>query len=431
MNKKLLKTLIPTILLAAVLIAAVGSFVIGGRNNRTNDPTAESRAADYSENTSAGAPSDPLDKETEPSGATEPGNSASETETTESESETETESETEPEPETVDPLSIRRIWVGDSRIVGLTETGLGDPEKDIFIGKNGRYYIWFSNDALPVLRSYLDTGEQFEVIVQIGINDCANKQMRLLSYYGEDYAELINSLIEEYPNARFWFVSIGEVIGTYGGNTQWEVKMNDLNPLVAPFNEIMKTQCKANYLPIGELIKEQHRTYRDNVHYSDETNRWLYGYVLSEIAPPKVDPPKEPEKITFVYHDEAAQDGSQDIRFTVWQEESYSPLSLEDGHFIFEGLMYEMEGAGRYYERLLKYVPKSGKIWKSPDNSSLSYPTWHLEDLHDGSRPGIVTIYPNKEEKFGLAMGAQNFLRMFIREPSDSETPNPFHWEKN
>ena len=427
MNKKLLKTLIPTILLAAVLIAAVGSFVIGGRNNKTNDPTAESRAADYSENTPAEAPSDPSDQETEPSGATEPGNSVSETETTE----TETETETESEPETVDPLSIRRIWVGDSRIVGLTETGLGDPETDIFIGKNGRYYIWFSNDALPVLRSYLDTGEQFEVIVQIGINDCANKQMRLLSYYGEDYAELINSLIEEYPNARFWFLSIGEVIGTYGGNTQWEVKMNDLNPLVAPFNEIMKTQCKANYLPIGELIKEQHRSYRDNVHYSDETNRWLYGYVLSEIAPPKVDPPKEPEKITFVYHDEDAQDGSQDIRFTVWQEESFEPLSLEDGRFIFEGLMYEMEGAGRYFDRLLEYAPKRGKVWKRPEEERMPYPNWHLEDLHDGSRPGIVTIYPNKEEKFGMAMGAQSLLQMFIREPSDSKTPNPFYWEKN
>ena len=279
MNKKLLKTLIPTILLAAVLIAAVGSFVIGGRNNRTNDPTAESRAADYSENTSAGAPSDPLDKETKPSGATEPGNSASETETTESESETETETETE----APDPLSVKRIWVGDSRIVGLTESGLGDPEKDIFIGKNGRYYIWFYNDALPVLREHLDTGEQYEVIVQIGINDCANKQMRLLSYYGEDYAKLINSLIDEYPNARFWFLSIGEVIGTYGGGTQWEVKMKDLNPLVGPFNEIMRTECRANYLPVGELIKEEHRSYSDNVHYSEETNKWLYDYVLEAI----------------------------------------------------------------------------------------------------------------------------------------------------
>ena len=58
MNKKLLRALIPTILLAAVLIAAVGSCVLG-RQDRTNDPTAESRAADYSENAVSESPTDP------------------------------------------------------------------------------------------------------------------------------------------------------------------------------------------------------------------------------------------------------------------------------------------------------------------------------------------------------------------------------------
>ncbi|MBR5339434.1 MAG: SGNH/GDSL hydrolase family protein [Lachnospiraceae bacterium] len=277
MNKKLLKTLIPTILLAAVLIAAVGSLVMG-RSNRTNDPTAESRAADYSENEESKDPEGVSEGESNPAGPSAVPANSSETET-----ETESETETETETEAPDPLSVKRIWVGDSRIVGLTTCGLGDPELDTFIGKNGRYYIWFYNDALPVLREHLDTGEQYEVIVQIGINDCANKQMRLLSYYGEDYAKLINSLIDEYPNARFWFLSIGEVIGTYGGGTQWEVKMKDLNPLVGPFNEIMRTECRANYLPVGELIKEEHRSYADNVHYSEETNKWLYDYVLEAI----------------------------------------------------------------------------------------------------------------------------------------------------
>ena len=209
------------------------------------------------------------------------------TETSSSETETETETEAEPETESTpahpDMTNARRIWVGDSRIVGFTESGIGDPAKDIFIGKYGRYYVWFNNDALPVLRSHLDTGEPFEVIIQIGINDCANTQMQLLPYFASDYAVLINSLIDEYPNARFWFLSVGEVIGTYGGGTQWEVKMEDLNQLVGPFNETMKAECRAHYLPVGELIKAEHKTYRDNVHYSTETNWWIYNYALQCI----------------------------------------------------------------------------------------------------------------------------------------------------
>ena len=205
------------------------------------------------------------------------------TETSSSETETETEPETESTPAHPDMTNARRIWVGDSRIVGFTESGIGDPAKDIFIGKYGRYYVWFNNDALPVLRSHLDTGEPFEVIIQIGINDCANTQMQLLPYFASDYAVLVNSLIDEYPNARFWFLSVGEVIGTYGGGTQWEVKMEDLNQLVGPFNETMKAECRAHYLPVGELIKAEHKTYRDNVHYSAETNWWIYNYALQCI----------------------------------------------------------------------------------------------------------------------------------------------------
>ncbi len=285
MKKKQLHGLLITVLLAVLLIAAVGSFVIGRGVISTDDP----RPSESVENETPEAETEASAEATESAGASETESKASETKPPKRETRT--------EPETVDPLSVRRIWVGDSRIVGLTESGLGDPDKDIFIGKNGRYYVWFYNDALPVLRSYLDTGEEFEVIIQIGINDCANKQMHLLPYYAEDYAELINSLIDEYENARFWFLSVGEVIGTYGGGTRWEVKMHDLNPLVGPFNQIMKEQCLARYLSIGERIKAEHRSYRDNVHYSDETNEWLYGYVMRAIVGTEIQIPTEEETL--------------------------------------------------------------------------------------------------------------------------------------
>ena len=231
----------------------------------------------------------PVYQETESSEEETETETESETET-ETEEETETESETETEEESYEETEpepvpqARRIWVGDSRVVGITSSGIGDPAEDAFIGKNGRYFVWFNNDALPVLRNYLNTGKAYEVIIQIGINDCANKQMGLLPYFAEDYARLINSLIDQYPNARFWFLSVGEVIGVYGAGTRWEVQKEALNPLVAPFNATMKSECRANYLPVGELIKAGNKSYADGVHYSVETNQWIYDYVLECIA---------------------------------------------------------------------------------------------------------------------------------------------------
>ena len=127
MKKKQLHGLLITVLLAVLLIAAVGSFVIGRGVISTDDP----RPSESVENETPEAETEASAEATESARASETESKASETKPPKRETRT--------EPETVDPLSVRRIWVGDSRIVGLTESGLGDPDKDIFIGKNGRY----------------------------------------------------------------------------------------------------------------------------------------------------------------------------------------------------------------------------------------------------------------------------------------------------
>ena len=283
-NKDVIKLLI---FLGVILAGMITAFVIivvangnkgqGKASEETTEAVAESTSETTEETTTA-----PTTKETETT-TEETTTEEPTTEETTTEEPTTEEPTTEPAPSRPDMTGAKRIWVGDSRVVGLSECGAANPDEDIFIGKNGRYYVWFYNDALPVLRSYLDTGDPYEVIIQIGINDCANTQMQLLPYFAEDYVVLINSLIDEYPAARFWFLSVGEVIGTYGANTEWEVQMEDLNPLVGPFNETMRNECRATYLPVGELIKEEQKSYFDNVHYSVETNQWIYWYVLGNI----------------------------------------------------------------------------------------------------------------------------------------------------
>ena len=142
---------------------------------------------------------------------------------------------------------------------------------------------------------------------------------------------------------------------------------------------------------------------------------------------PKSVSPKEPERMIFVYQDDSGDNGHE-IRLIVWQEEQFSRLTDEQKRCLWEGLMYELDGSGSYYEFMIQYAPKHGKIWKRPEDSKMDYPNWFLDDLEDDSKAGRVTISPSKDGKIYLSVGAASHLRVFVREPSDSTTPDPFAW---
>ena len=244
----------------------------------------------------------------------ESGSGESQEETTESEEETEeptekdsseepTESETEPIEETREieiPVNLnptaKNIWIGDSRMVGIANSGIIDPAENVFIAKGAMAFDWFAGrdsyaggGALPLLRNYLDTGKPYNVIIQMGINDCANNSAGWTTYTVANYIALINSLAASYPNAVFWFISVGRDVGMFGGAHGRLIPPEKINPIASDFNARMKNDCRANYLAVGEAIWHENMAYADGVHYALLTNRWIYHYVLDKIASGTVD----------------------------------------------------------------------------------------------------------------------------------------------
>lgn len=138
--------------------------------------------------------------------------------------------------------------------------------------------------------------------------------------------------------------------------------------------------------------------------------------------------PVEPEKRIYICYDRSEENVSE-VRIIVWQEELSSPISDPENRYIWEGLMYEVEGSGKYYEWMSKVSEKSGKIWKRPENSLTDYPIWFLEPRPEYAESRGVTIYPaQKENTFHVQIGSMDWHE-FVCQPSASNGSDPFYWD--
>ena len=200
-----------------------------------------------------------------------------------------TETPTEPEEtfprptyhEAEDRTGLRRIWIGDSRMVGMQRVMQGVSPLDVFIAKGAMYYEWFRDTAVPEMKKYVSDGQEWNVIIEMGVNDCANNTKGWSAFTVSDYIALINRLTNEYPNVRFYFMSVGRTVGNYRGTTI--VKKHQLNPEINDFNARIQNDCYAIYLAVGEYIYKNALTYADGVHYSSATNRAIYDYVVERL----------------------------------------------------------------------------------------------------------------------------------------------------
>ena len=94
-----------------------------------------------------------------------------------------------------------RIWVGDSRTLGM-EQALDGATPDVFIGAAGEGYDWFAADGLPQLLSAMKAHPLSPVIFNLGVNDYDNLSR---------YLALYRSLQKEHPAARFYFLSVNPI----------------------------------------------------------------------------------------------------------------------------------------------------------------------------------------------------------------------------
>lgn len=171
-----------------------------------------------------------------------------------------------------------RIFIGDSRIVGMQRGITYDMSRDIFICKGGENFQYFEAEAVPLLEKLINEMDVSEVYINMGVNDCANNCKGWDAYTVYNYVGLINSLILKYPLINFYFFSVGRVDGEYHGTRV--IFPEELNPYIDDFNMVMKEFCGATYIDTAEYIIREDLHTADGVHYDSIVNQKIYDYVI-------------------------------------------------------------------------------------------------------------------------------------------------------
>ncbi len=180
--------------------------------------------------------------------------------------------------------SEKRIWMGDSRFVGLSDS-VPHSDNDVFISKGAMAYDWFSTEGLSQLMLELSKDPERIVIINFGLNDCANNSAGWKDYFVEDYVDTINRLMSLYPDTRFVFASVGLIDGDYKrGAGRGTLPKDQVCLYVDEFNYTMYSNCLAEYIDLSEyLVRDGYRTV-DGVHYDAATNLKIYNYCVAKAG---------------------------------------------------------------------------------------------------------------------------------------------------
>ena len=185
------------------------------------------------------------------------------------------------EPETTEPETpavmkrirdTKRLWVGDSRVLGLKDHTYWDQNRDEFIYKVGERYNWFINSAVPELRAKLAEDPFRSVLICMGVNDTFDSYRNPEKFKGELYAKAINELIDEYPYTKFYFYAIGPNKGQYAY----------VNSEIDHYNEVIEEKCRAKFIDVASVMKEKGYGMYDGLHYIDATYTLIYNFVLDQ-----------------------------------------------------------------------------------------------------------------------------------------------------
>ena len=183
---------------------------------------------------------------------------------------------------TVQAKACKTVWVGDSRAVGLKKTVKTKSCK--FIAKGGMSYRWFKETAIPKLKKTLKKNPDRDVVINMGVNDCANILVGGVETSGK-YIKDINKLVKKYPDTRFYFLSVNPVDGNYptSYNKKGYLSAKELNKKINKFNKTIKKKCKASYIDCSSHLKDKGFSTIDGIHYTAKTYQEIYDYTMEYI----------------------------------------------------------------------------------------------------------------------------------------------------
>lgn len=155
------------------------------------------------------------------------------------------------------------IWAGDSRTIGMRDAM---KNQDIYIGASGEGYNWLSETGLPQIRTAIAENPGIPVVFNFGVNDYDNLT---------NYMELYESLLKEYPDTRFYFLSVNPIDPA--------ICKNITNEEISDFNSHLKDLSPDTYLDSYTYLMVNEAVPIDGVHYSGETYQMIYEYAADQI----------------------------------------------------------------------------------------------------------------------------------------------------
>lgn len=186
-------------------------------------------------------------------------------------------------PNNVVGQDVKRIFLGDSRTVGLygimtgdsfvkgtetqpVETQLNQGRTDIYIGKVGMGYDWTVGVALEELRIVLRRYPSSKVALRMGVNDLGNIS---------NYITLYRNLIQEFPQAKFYVESVTPVDDELCAANGFRVT----NKQILQFNLKLKRAFPSNYISSYIYVNKNKGKTLDGLHYDPSTYRMIYRYL--------------------------------------------------------------------------------------------------------------------------------------------------------
>ena len=179
-----------------------------------------------------------------------------------------------------------RIWMGDSRMVGVSRTAAVQGN-DVFICKGAMAFDWFISEGVMQLEQELAQDPKRVVIINFGVNDCANNCAGWQEYFVEDYVEAINALIAMYPDTKFCFASVGLLTGDYTASGGRKLPMQQVNEFIDRFNDTMYIDCLAEYIDLSEYLVREGVVTFDGVHYDGNGYAMIYDYCVAKAGKEK------------------------------------------------------------------------------------------------------------------------------------------------
>lgn len=174
---------------------------------------------------------------------------------------------TEAAPVQTDTAAVKEhsfLFVGDSRTLGMRDA-VGD--NCTYLGAEGQGYQWFASEGLSALDAELKAQPNRQVIINFGVNDPENVNL---------YIDLYHTLIETYPDASFYLLSVNPLVDSEDLNTT--------NEMIALFNATIAGHFPDQYLDSNSFLTSTGFETVDGLHYTDATYQAIHNFVVDKLC---------------------------------------------------------------------------------------------------------------------------------------------------